>query len=492
MIKSSLASLVIIIGIIILVVSAFYYLNTEQTLGFQNMKYLSLDYIAYQNGIYTSFVEIPYLIRYEINNYIYSISIFSNNIYTNFDNYIYSRNSIYYNTYYDECLPNETYAYASSSYNPSGYNYLNISYGLCLPLLTVINIQDNILGNEIGYSILNDIESTVNNQNYIKLSGGDYSSNQITLDINFEYSYQSIFQHIFNMQLNYSFIPYYIYYNYISGYIYNRSLYRITYFIQNPQIVGNYNDYKSIDNGNLLLYSINYNSNSLYLADLYYNTSNIEDLQLPVLCQTVGQNDNGNCVVNMYYRNLCIDSGQTETLAEYLGGNTVSSSQIFSGYFYNIVSTNYIYNNNSILPDLISCTDYLNDVCNYNLFNNYTVFTDGNFPILVNTTLNAVYDNISCSVSSVSVDIPFGSVKECLKYISGVEGAVSHLNSLGIKCSVDSGCGTGTVRVSCSNYPYITYNGEFSVNYENLFTLFNINETICSNNNIINFCNGLS
>ncbi|WP_231433921.1 hypothetical protein [Candidatus Nanopusillus massiliensis] len=58
--KTSLAPLALLIGVIILVLFGIYYLNSQMELSTQSLKYLSEDYIAYQGFLYLLFVYIPF------------------------------------------------------------------------------------------------------------------------------------------------------------------------------------------------------------------------------------------------------------------------------------------------------------------------------------------------------------------------------------------------------------------------------------------------
>jgi len=78
--KTSLAPMALFLGVVILVLFGIFYLNSQIQLATQSLRYLSEDYIAYQGFLYILFVYIPFDIRYNLLNNLFT-NIFSGSTY---------------------------------------------------------------------------------------------------------------------------------------------------------------------------------------------------------------------------------------------------------------------------------------------------------------------------------------------------------------------------------------------------------------------------
>ena len=176
--KTSLAPLALLIGVIILTLFGIYYLNSQMELSTQSLKYLSEDYIAYQGFLYLLFVYIPFDIRYNL----------INNLLTNIFYPVYVFGSNIPDYYSSSCeMP---FLFNLENVENNGNNYY-INYSLCVPIIPLNNLND--INNNIFYSVANTVNQNLENEieflnfKYANFSYQDFyynsSSNSFVLSI---------------------------------------------------------------------------------------------------------------------------------------------------------------------------------------------------------------------------------------------------------------------------------------------------------------------
>ncbi|MFP3289987.1 MAG: hypothetical protein RXN31_02105 [Candidatus Nanopusillus acidilobi] len=491
--KTSLAPLALLIGVIILTLFGIYYLNSQMKLSTQSLKYLSEDYIAYQGFLYLLFVYIPFDIRYNL----------TNNLLTNIFYPVYNQGYVFENSipyYYYSCeIPFLFYLGIKYNINSNsiiypvysiGNNYY-INYSLCVPIIPLNNLSD--INNNIFYSVANTVEQNLNeeieilNFKYANFSYQDFyydsSINSFVLS-NPKYSFFVLSKYERNLsfpQLNnridYSVYPFLLYYNELIDYLYNRTFQFIYYNLTNQSDYTYLyqNSYYNETVGDNLYLDLSFNNTYYYVLDLYTSQlmppgyPGITNVTIVIPCESVGQIVNNQCIINdtySEYMNECLYSNINNILSNY-NHIILNKENIFNGYWYNITSTN-ITNEENV---------EVNRSFVENILENYTYYTDGYYLALIPVDLQINYSNVSCSIYNETLLFgPYDTYSDC-------SSAQDYLSNL---CTIEHTCYSVNVHGYSGVYffnaiclvPETSINNQFTYNYY-LYEFVEINnETI--------------
>ena len=488
--KTSLAPLALFVGVIILVLFGIFYLNSQIQLATQSLRYLSEDYIAYQGFLYILFVYIPFDIRYNLLNNLFT-NIFSGSTYNM--NYVFGNNIP---DYYSQCqIP---FLFNLKNVENNGNNY-NVIYSLCVPIIplnnvnnyqNIINIFDNIgtivngdLGKEIGYlnANLNFKYGNISYQGfYYDESKHNFvlSNPQYSFFVLNKYERNLTFPQL-NNQIDYSIYPFLLYYNKLIDYLYNQTFQFIYYNLTNQS---NYiylyqNAYSNETIGDNLYLNFSFNNTYYYILDLYTSQllpveyPNITNVTVVIPCESIGHIVNNQCIINDTYSEYmyeCLYNNVNAVLSIF-NYQILNETNIFNGYWYNITSVN-INNEENIKVD----RNFVE-----NILENYVYYTDGYYPALVPLDIQTNYNNVSCSINNETLQFgPYENDFDCLL-------SLLHINSLSL-CTIESGCynnnGNFYFNATCT-VPESNINNQFTYNYY-LYEFVKIN-----NETINNYCN---
>jgi hypothetical protein len=487
--KTSLAPLALLMGVIILVLFGIYYLNSQMELSTQSLKYLSEDYIAYQGFLYLLFVYIPFDIRYNLINNLLT-NIFSGSTYN--ISYVFVNNIPDYYTIY--LIP---FLFYLENVENSGNNYY-ITYSLCVPIIPLNNLND--INNNIFYSVANIVKQDLNeeieflNFKYANFSYQDFyydsSINSFVLS-NPKYSFFVLYKYERNLsfpqlnnQIDYSVYPFLLYYNELIDYLYNRTFQFIYYNLTNQSdyIYLYQNSYFNVTVGDNLYLDLSFNNTYYYVLDLYTSQPippgypNITNVTIVIPCESVGQIVNNQCIVNdtySEYMNECLYSNISNILSNY-NHIILNKENIFNGYWYNMTSTNITNEENvEVNRNFVE-----------NILENYAYYTDGYYPALIPVDLQINYSNVSCSIYNET--LLFGPYK----YYSDCSSAQGYLSNL---CTIESGCSPVKAHgysivyyfIAACPVPETSINNQFTYNYY-LYEFVEIN-----NETINDYCNDL-
>ena len=493
--KTSLAPLALLMGVIILILFGIYYLSSQMELSTQSLKYLSEDYIAYQGFLYLLFVYIPFDIRYNlINNLLTNIFLGSTyNI-----SYVFEYENNIPDYYYYSCESPFLFYLGITKYNIAITYYINyvysignnyyINYSLCVPIIPLDNLND--IDNNIFYGVANIVEQDLENEieflnfKYANFSYQDFyydsSSNSFVLS-NPQYSFFVLSKYErdlsfpqLNNQIDYSVYPFLLYYNELIDYLYNQTFQFIYYNLTNQSdyIYLYQNSYSNITIGDNLYLYLSFNNTYYYVLDLYTSQpippgySDITTVTIVIPCESVGQIVNNQCIVNdtySEYMNECLYSNINNILSNY-NYTILNKENIFNGYWYNMTSAN-ITNEENVEVD----RNFVE-----NILENYAYYTDGYYPALIPVDLQINYNNVSCSIYNETLQIgSYDNYYDCI--IS--QGSLSNL------CTIESGSGCYNengmfyFNATCI-VPETSINNQFTYNYY-LYEFVEINnETI--------------
>jgi len=500
--KTSLAPLALLIGVIILVLFGIYYLNSQMELSTQSLKYLSEDYIAYQGFLYLLFVYIPFDIRYNlINNLLTNIF---HPLYPMYNlDYVFGSNISDYYYYSSSCEIPFLFILESNVEN-NGNNYY-INYSLCVPIIPLSNLSD--IDNGIFYSVANTVNQNLENEieilnfKYANFSYQDFyydnSSNSFVLS-NPQYSFFVLSKYErklsfpqLNNQIDYSVYPFLLYYNELIDYLYNQTFQFIYYNLTNQSDYTYLyqNSYSNVTIGDNLYLGLSFNNTYYYVLDLYTSKPvldlyrfqpippgypNITNVTIVIPCESVGQIVNNQCIVNdtySEYMNECLYSNISNILSNY-NHIILNKENIFNGYWYNMTSANIINEENvEIDRNFVE-----------NILENYAYYTDGYYPALIPVDLQINYSNVSCSIYNETLQ--FGPYK----YYSNCSSAQDYLSNL---CTIEHTCYSVEVNGHPGVYffnaiclvPETSINNQFTYNYY-LYEFVEIN-----NETINDYCN---
>jgi hypothetical protein len=498
--KTSLAPLALLIGVIILTLFGIYYLNSQMELSTQSLKYLSEDYIAYQGFLYLLFVYIPFDIRYNLIN-----NLLTNIFYPVYNQVYVFGNSIPY--YYYSCeIPLLFYLGIKYNINSNsiiypvysiGNNYY-INYSLCVPIIPLSNLND--INNNIFYSVANTVEKNLNeeieflNFKYANFSYQNFyydsSINSFVLS-NPQYSFFVLSKYERNLsfpqlnnQIDYSVYPFLLYYNELIDYLYNQTFQFIYYNLinQSDYTYLYQNSYSNETVGDNLYLGLSFNNTYYYILDLYTSQlmppgyPNITNVTIVIPCESVGQIVNNQCIVNdtySKYMNECLYSNINNTLSNF-NYIILNKENIFNGYWYNMTSVNII-NEENVEVD----KNFVE-----NILENYAYYTDGYYPALIPVDLQINYSNVSCSIYNET--LLFGPYK----YYSDCSSAQDYLSNL---CTIEHTCYAAKAHgysivyyfIATCPVPETSINNQFAYNYY-LYEFVEIN-----NETINDYCDNL-
>ena len=506
--KTSLAPLALLIGVIILTLFGIYYLNSQMELSTQSLKYLSEDYIAYQRFLYLLFVYIPFDIRYNlINNLL--IPIFYSN-YPMYDQvYVFGNNIPDY--YSSQCkIPFLFYLGIKNNGNPTsiiypvyyiGNNYY-INYSLCIPIISLNNLSDinNIIFYSVGSTVKQDLKKEIGilNFKYANFSYQDFYydgySNSFVLSnpkysffVSNKYERNLSFPQL-NNQIDYSVYPFLLYYNELIDYLYNRTFQFIYYNLTNQSdyIYLYQNSYFNITLGDNLYLNLSFNNTYYYVLDLYTyqpippEYPSITNVTIVIPCESVGQIVNNQCIVNDTYNeymNVCLYSNINNILLNF-NHIILNKENIFNGYWYNMTSVN-ISNEKNV---------EVNRTFVENILENYAYYTNGYYPALIPVDLQINYSNVSCSINDETLQFgPYYTYNNCSSAQNLLNNYLSNL------CTIESGC----YPVRVHEYKIVYYfNAKCTVPETNINNQFTYNyylyEFVKINNETINdYCDNL-
>jgi hypothetical protein len=486
--KTSLAPLALLIGVIILTLFGIYYLNSQMELSTQSLKYLSEDYIAYQGFLYLLFVYIPFDIRYNLINNLLT-NIFWGSTYNMY--YVFGSNIPDY--YSSSCeMP---FLFNLENVENNGNNYY-INYSLCVPIIPLNNLND--INNNIFYSVANIVKKDLNkeigilNFKYANFSYQDFyydnSINSFVLS-NPQYSFFVLSKYERNLsfpqlnnQIDYSVYPFLLYYNELIDYLYNQTFQFIYYNLTNQSdyIYLYQNSYSSVTMGDNLYLDLSFNNTYYYVLDLYTSQlmppgyPNITTVTIVIPCESVGQIVNNQCIVNdtySEYMNECLYSNINNILSNY-NYIILNKENIFNGYWYNMTSAN-ITNEENVEVDRSFVE---------NILENYAYYTDGYYPALIPVDLQINYNNVSCSIYNET--LLFGPYN-----YSTCSSAQDYLSNL---CIIESCYAVNVHGYSIFYYfnatcpvPETSINNQFTYNYY-LYEFVEIN-----NETINDYCDNL-
>ncbi|EOD42708.1 putative membrane protein [Candidatus Nanobsidianus stetteri] len=483
--KTSLAPVALFVGVIILVLFGIFYLNSQIQLATQSLKYLSEDYIAYQGFLYILFVYIPFDIRYNLLNNLFT-NIFSGSTYN--INYVFGNNVP---NYYSQCeIP---FLFNLTNIENNGNNY-NVIYSLCVPVIPLNNVNnyqniENIFFN-IGSTVKKDLNQEIEylngnlNFKHANFSYQDFyydGSNNFIL-ANPQYSFfvlnkyeRNLFFPQLNNQIDYSIYPFLLYYNELIDYLYNQTFQFIYYNLTNQSdyIYLYQNAYSEETIGDNLYLNFSFNNPYYYVLDLYTSQllpveyPNITNVTIAIPCESVGQIVNNQCIVNNIYSEYmqeCLNN--TSAILSKLNYQVLNKINIFNGYWYNITGVNII-NEKNVEVD----KNFVE-----NILENYTYYTDGYYPALIPVDIQINYNNVSCSINNETLQFgPYTDSFDCSL-------SLVIINSLS-SCIVESECynnnGNYYFNATC-NISEAYVNNQFTYNYY-LYEFVKINDETMNN-----------
>ena len=486
--KTSLAPLALFVGVIILVLFGIFYLNSQIQLATQSLRYLSEDYIAYQEFLYILFVYIPFDIRYNLLNNLFT-NIFSGSTYN--ISYVFGNNVP---NYYSQCeIP---FLFNLKNAENNGNNY-NIIYSLCVPIIPLNNVNNyqnikNIfynIGNtlnqdlkeEVGYLNANlnfkyanflyqDFYYDVSKYNFV-LSNPKYSFFVLN-----KYERNLSFPQL-NNQIDYSIYPFLLYYNELIDYLYNQTFQFIYYNLTNQSdyIYLYQNAYSNEIVGDNLYLNFSFNNTYYYVLDLYASQllplkyPNITNVTIVIPCESIGQIVNNQCIINDAYPEYmyeCLYNNVNAVLSIFKY-QILNKVNIFNGYWYNVTGVNII-NEENVKVD----RNFVE-----NILENYSYYTDGYYPALIPLDIQINYNNVSCSINYETLQFgPYKTYSDCLFSQNSLENYLSNLCTIiGSGCYIDNG--NYYFNATCT-VPEAYINNQFTYNYY-LYEFVEINnETI--------------
>lgn len=495
--KTSLAPVALFLGVIILTLFGIFYLNSQIQLATQSLKYLSEDYIAYQGFLYILFVYIPFDIRYNLLNNIFT-NIFSGSTYN--INYIFGNNVP---NYYSQCeIP---FLFNITNIENNGNNY-NVIYSLCVPIIPLNNVNNYQNVENIFFNIENTVNQDLNNEieylngnlnfKYANFSYQDLyydDSNDFFVLSNPQYSFfvQNKYERYLsfpqlNNQIDYSIYPFLLYYNKLIDYLYNQTFQFIYYNLTNQS---NYiylyqNAYSNETVGDNLYLNLSFNNTYYYVLDLYTyqllpeKYPNITNVTIVIPCESIGQIVNNQCIVNDTYSEYiyeCLYTNISFLLSSFNYQVLNKGNTIFNGYWYNITSVN-INNEKNVEVD----SNFVK-----NILENYAYYTDGYYPALIPVDIQINYNNVSCSINNET--LLFGP------YIDPSECSISQNlleNYLSNSCTILSGCYNNNrnyyFNATC-NVSEVNINNQFTYNYY-LYEFIELNNETMNNYCDSSFC----
>jgi len=485
--KTSLAPLALFVGVIILVLFGIFYLNSQIQLATQSLRYLSEDYIAYQGFLYILFVYIPFDIRYNLLNNLFT-NIFSGSTYN--INYVFGNNIP---DYYSQCeIP---FLFNLENVENNGNNY-NVIYSLCVPIIPLNNINNYQNIENIFYNIGKTLNQSLNEEiGYLNANLNFKHANFSYQDFYYDDKYNFVLsnpQYSFfvlnkyernltfpklNNQIDYSIYPYLLYYNELIDYLYNQTFQFIYYNLTNQS---NYiylyqNSYSNETVGDNLYLNFSFNNTYYYVLDLYTSQllpveyPNITNVTIVIPCESIGQIVNNQCIINDTYSEYMYEClyNNVSSILSHFPYQILNETNIFNGYWYNITGVNII-NEENVKVD----RNFVE-----NILENYVYYTDGYYPALVPLDIQINYNNVSCSINNETLQFgPFTSSYECSL-------ALSYINSLGF-CTIESGCYSEYVlfyyfNATCT-VPEAYINNQFTYNYY-LYEFVKINNETMDN-----------
>jgi len=499
--KTSLAPVALFLGVIILVLFGIFYLNSQIQIATQSLKYLSEDYIAYEGFLYILFVYIPFDIRYNLLNNLFT-NIFSGSTYN--INYVFGNNVP---NYYSQCeIP---FLFNLTNIENNGNNY-NVVYSLCVPIIPLNNISNNNnIGNyqnleNIFFSIKNIVSQDLNNEigylngnlnfKHANFSYQDFyydgskdafvlSNPQYYFFVLNKYERSLSFPKI-NNQIDYSIYPFLLYYNELIDYLYNQTFQFIYYNLTNQS---NYidlyqNAYSKETIGDNLYLNFSFNNPYYYVLDLYTSQllpvedPNITNVTIVIPCESIGQIVNNQCIVNNIYSEYmkeCLNN--VSAILSKLNYQVLNKGNIFNGYWYNITSVNII--NEKNVKVSISLVE--------NILENYAYYTDGYYPALIPVDIQINYNNVSCSINNETLQFgPYKNSSDCSNSQNSLESYLSNL------CTTISECynnnGNYYFNATC-NVSEAYVNNQFTYNYY-LYEFIEINNETMNNYCDNSFC----
>lgn len=492
--KTSLAPVALFLGVIILVLFGIFYLNSQIQIATQSLKYLSEDYIAYQGFLYILFVYIPFDIRYNLLNNLFT-NIFSGSTYN--INYIFGNNIP---NYYSQCeVP---FLFNLTNVEDNGNNY-NIIYSLCVPIIPLNNVNNYQNLENIFFSIKNIVSQDLNNEigylngnlnfKHANFSYQDFyydGSNNFVLS-NPQYYFfvlnkyeRSLTFPELNNQIDYSIYPFLLYYNELIDYLYNQTF----QFIYNNLInQSNYIDlyqsaYSEETIGDNLYLNFSFNNPYYYVLDLYTSQllpvedPNITNVTIVIPCESIGQIVNNQCIVNNTYSEYmkeCLNN--VSAILSKLDYQVLNKINIFNGYWYNITGVNIINEKNVEVS-----TSFVE-----NILENYAYYTDGYYPALIPVDIQINYNNVSCSINNETLQFgPYKNSSDCSNSQNSLESYLSNL------CTTISECynnnGNYYFNATC-NVSELNINNQFTYNYY-LYEFVGINNETMNNYCDNSFC----
>ena len=493
--KTSLAPIALFLGVIILTLFGIFYLNSQMQLATQSLRYLSEDYIAYQEFLYILFVYIPFDIRYNLLNNILT-NIFSGSTYN--INYVFGNNIP---NYYSQCeIP---FLFNLENVENNGNNY-NVIYSLCVPIIPLNNVSnyqniENIffnIGNTVNQDLNNTIEYLNENLNFKHANfsyqdfyyNGEYdfvlSNPQYSFFVLNKYERNLSFPQLDN-QIDYSIYPFLLYYNKLIDYLYNQTFQFIYYNLTNQS---NYiylyqNAYSKETIGDNLYLNLSFNNPYYYVLDLYTSKllpveyPNTTNVTIVIPCEAVGQIVNNQCIINDTYSEYiydCLYINLSAVLSRTFGGYKTlnEGNTIFNGYWYNITSAN-IYNEENVEVN----SNFVEGTLEKDAY-----YTDGYYPALVPVDVQINYNNVSCSINNETLRFgPYRNYDICSVAQNYLK---SHFSNL---CTIASGCYSENGHVyfnAVCDIPELNINNEFTYNYY-LYEFVEINDET-----ILNYCSG--
>jgi hypothetical protein len=480
--KTSLAPLALFLGVIILVLFGIFYLNSQIQLATQSLRYLSEDYIAYQGFLYILFVYIPFDIRYNLLNNIFT-NIFSGSSYN--INYVFGNNIP---NYYSQCeIP---LLFNLTNIENNGNNY-NIIYSLCAPIIPLNNTNNyqnikNIfynIGNTLSQDLKEEIEYLNTNLNfkYANFSYQDFyyddkynfvlSNPQYSFFVQNKYERNLSFPQL-NNQIDYSIYPFLLYYNELIDYLYNQTFQFIYYNLTNQS---NYiylyqNSYSNETIGDNLYLNFSFNNTYYYVLDLYtsqllpFEYPNITNVTIVIPCESIGQIVNNQCIVNDTYSEYmytCLYTNVNSFLSSF-NYQILNETNIFNGFWYNVTVVNII-NEKNVKVD----RNFVE-----NVLENYAYYTGGSYPALI------PLDNETMQFG------PYQNPSDCLNSQNLLENYLSN------SCTIESECYNENnmfyFNATCI-VPGSNINNQFTYNYY-LYEFIEINNETMNNYCDNSFC----
>jgi hypothetical protein len=502
--KTSLAPIALFLGVIILVLFGIFYLNSQIQLATQSLRYLSEDYIAYQGFLYILFVYIPFDIRYNLLNNVFT-NIFSGSTYD--ISYIFGNNVP---DYYSKCEIPFLFNLTNTTNLTNIENNYNESYSLCVPIILLNNVSNNIYNypniENIFFNIENTINQDLNNEiGYLngnlnfKHANFSYQDFYYDGEYNFVLSYPNYSFFVLNKyernlsfpqlnnQIDYPIYPFLLYYNELIDYLYNQTFQYVYYNLGNQlNHIYLYQDtYSKETIGDNLYLNLSFNNTHYYVLDLYTSQllplkyPNITNLTIVIPCETIGQIINNQCTTN--YRYLedmyeCLYNNTVSAILSLFPYQILNEVSIFNGYWYNVTGVNII--NDAFNEQNIS----VNKSFVENVLENYTYYPDGYYPGLIPVDLQVTYTNVSCSIYNEALQ--FGPYKKYPNCVNSQNLLKKYLSNL---CTIESGCYYELVDGNVTFYfnarcivPEAYTNNQFTYNYY-LYEFVEINNETMNN-----------